>query len=90
MQRLYLTTGVPESFIVDKRGILVEKVVGRGAGRTRNSWPNSSACWLCQPPSERARLMIGLRTVSHDLAFHGVNHILGHVCRQIANTLQMA
>jgi peroxiredoxin len=28
VQRLYLTTGVPESFIVDKRGILVEKVVG--------------------------------------------------------------
>jgi len=28
VQRLYRTTGVPESFIVDKRGILVEKVVG--------------------------------------------------------------
>jgi peroxiredoxin len=28
VQRLYMTTGVPESFIVDKRGILVEKVVG--------------------------------------------------------------
>ena len=28
VQRLYLTTGVPESFIVDKRGILVDKVVG--------------------------------------------------------------
>jgi peroxiredoxin len=28
VQRLYHTTGVPESFIVDKRGILVEKVVG--------------------------------------------------------------
>ncbi len=27
-QRLYQTTGVPESFIVDKRGILVEKIVG--------------------------------------------------------------
>ena len=28
VQRLYHTTGVPESFIVDKRGILVDKVVG--------------------------------------------------------------
>ena len=28
VQRLYHTTGVPESFIVDKRGMLVEKVVG--------------------------------------------------------------
>ena len=28
VQRLYRTTGVPESFIVDKRGILVDKVVG--------------------------------------------------------------
>jgi cytochrome c biogenesis protein CcmG/thiol:disulfide interchange protein DsbE len=28
VQRLYRTTGVPESFVVDKRGILVEKVVG--------------------------------------------------------------
>ena len=28
MQRLYHTTGVPESFIVDKRGLLVDKVVG--------------------------------------------------------------
>ena len=28
VQRFYRTTGVPESFIVDKRGILVEKVVG--------------------------------------------------------------
>jgi peroxiredoxin len=28
VQRLYRTMGVPESFIVDKRGILVEKVVG--------------------------------------------------------------
>jgi peroxiredoxin len=27
-ERLYHTNGVPESFIVDKRGILVEKVVG--------------------------------------------------------------
>ena len=27
-QRLYQTAGVPESFIVDKRGILVEKIVG--------------------------------------------------------------
>jgi peroxiredoxin len=27
-ERLYRTTGVPESFIVDKRGMLVEKVVG--------------------------------------------------------------
>ena len=28
VQRLYHTTGVPESFVVDKRGILVDKVVG--------------------------------------------------------------
>ena len=28
VQRLYHTTGVPESFIVDKRGMLVDKVVG--------------------------------------------------------------
>ena len=28
VQRLYRTTGVPESFIVDKRGILVDKVIG--------------------------------------------------------------
>lgn len=28
VERLYGTTGVPESFIVDKRGILVDKVVG--------------------------------------------------------------
>jgi len=28
VQRLYHTTGVPESFIVDKRGILAEKVIG--------------------------------------------------------------
>jgi peroxiredoxin len=28
IERLYHTNGVPESFIVDKRGILVEKVVG--------------------------------------------------------------
>jgi peroxiredoxin len=28
VQRLYRTAGVPESFIVDKRGILVDKVVG--------------------------------------------------------------
>lgn len=28
VQRLYRTTGVPESFIVDKQGILVEKVIG--------------------------------------------------------------
>ena len=28
IQRLYHTTGVPESFIVDKRGLLVDKVVG--------------------------------------------------------------
>ncbi len=28
VQRLYRTTGVPESFVVDKRGILVDKVVG--------------------------------------------------------------
>ena len=28
VQRLYRTTGVPESFIVDKRGILRDKVVG--------------------------------------------------------------
>jgi peroxiredoxin len=28
VERLYGTTGVPESFIVDKRGVLVEKVVG--------------------------------------------------------------
>ena len=28
VQRLYRTTGVPESFVVDKGGILVEKVVG--------------------------------------------------------------
>ena len=28
VQHLYRTTGVPESFVVDKRGILVEKVVG--------------------------------------------------------------
>jgi len=28
VQLLYRTTGVPESFIVDKRGILVDKVVG--------------------------------------------------------------
>jgi len=28
VERLYQITGVPESFIVDKRGILVEKVVG--------------------------------------------------------------
>lgn len=28
VQRLYQTTGVPESFIVDKRGMLVEKIVG--------------------------------------------------------------
>ena len=28
VEHLYRTTGVPESFIVDKRGILVEKVVG--------------------------------------------------------------
>jgi peroxiredoxin len=28
VQRLYRTTGVPESFIVDKRGLLVEKIVG--------------------------------------------------------------
>ena len=29
VQRLYRTVGVPESFIVDKRGILVDKVVGQ-------------------------------------------------------------
>jgi hypothetical protein len=34
--------------------------------------------------------MIGLRAVSHDLAFYGINHILGYVCGQIADTLQMA
>lgn len=28
VQRLYRTTGVPESFIVDKRGILADKVIG--------------------------------------------------------------
>jgi peroxiredoxin len=28
VQRLYRTTGVPESFVVDKQGILVDKVVG--------------------------------------------------------------
>jgi peroxiredoxin len=28
VQRLYHTTGIPESFIVDKRGLLVDKVVG--------------------------------------------------------------
>jgi peroxiredoxin len=28
VQRLYHTTGVPESFVVDKRGMLVDKVVG--------------------------------------------------------------
>ena len=28
IERLYRTTGVPESFIVNKRGLLVEKVVG--------------------------------------------------------------
>jgi thiol-disulfide isomerase/thioredoxin len=28
VERLYHTNGVPESFIVDKRGFLVEKVVG--------------------------------------------------------------
>lgn len=28
VQRLYQTAGVPESFIVDKQGILVEKIVG--------------------------------------------------------------
>jgi peroxiredoxin len=28
VQRLYRTTGVPESFIVDKNGLLVDKVVG--------------------------------------------------------------
>ena len=28
LQRLYRTTGVPESFIVDKRGILVDKMIG--------------------------------------------------------------
>src|SRR5262245_45885812 len=28
VQRLYHTTGVPESFVVDKRGVLVDKVVG--------------------------------------------------------------
>jgi peroxiredoxin len=28
IERLYHTTGVPESFIVDKRGMLVEKVIG--------------------------------------------------------------
>jgi len=28
IQRLYRTTGVPESFIVDKRGILADKVIG--------------------------------------------------------------
>ena len=28
LQRLYQTTGVPESFIIDKDGIIVEKVIG--------------------------------------------------------------
>jgi thiol-disulfide isomerase/thioredoxin len=28
LQRLYRTTGVPESFIVDKKGLLVEKIIG--------------------------------------------------------------
>jgi peroxiredoxin len=28
VQRLYRTTGVPESFIVDKRGILADKIIG--------------------------------------------------------------
>jgi thiol-disulfide isomerase/thioredoxin len=28
IQRLYRTTGVPETFIVDKKGLLVEKIVG--------------------------------------------------------------
>lgn len=28
LQRLYHTTGVPESFIVDRQGLLVEKIVG--------------------------------------------------------------
>lgn len=28
LQRLYHTTGVPESFIVDKRGLLADKVIG--------------------------------------------------------------
>lgn len=28
IERLYATKGVPESFLVDKRGVLVEKVVG--------------------------------------------------------------
>jgi peroxiredoxin len=28
IKNLYLTTGVPESFIIDKDGIIVEKVIG--------------------------------------------------------------
>src|SRR6266699_1756568 len=63
---------------------------GHGTGPTRSFWPSSSACWLCQRPTENARLIIGLCTVPHDLALHRINHILRYVRRQIANAFQMA
>jgi len=57
VERLYQNYGVPESFIVDKRGISWKKWWGQRTGVTGNSWPSFERLLAMQRPTESARLL---------------------------------